>query len=778
MKKLNIDSANKIKCESVEEFENSIFSGVYQSATQVVKEIIEANNQYKQRSEYSIERFSNGNEISNVVSFLGERGMGKSSAMLSYAYYLKNLDGYKVNIPEKFNISPQNKNPEFYVLSKIDAAMIGKGENLLDIVLAKMWDEYNSRVNDININEYAVKDTKNKFSEVKKSYSEYQNLSDSSKVLASSSSLSELHALSRSLNLRKKLDELTECFLRAMQLDNSDKYLLICIDDLDIVKDDAYDILEQIRMFLTIPNVIIFITADIERLLFDISSLLKEKLTYLNSKSDGNINIVQKYARDYLAKTLPINMRIYMPYLISTDGELPICNDEILSLVYGETIENGVDENTFVRDVIIKYGNIVLYPQNIVYSTEYKSLRNIVNEIDEIENIIQIGEAEELIFQWMLKQVMIAYNSEDISERCKNAIKKLLKTDVGRINRNIINELNNISDIEDTIFGYEDAYYYVIEKISVLEDKEYIWMVEWIYSVLIRKMIYENRLNDIKEKIIKDNIFNMNPHNNSIGWRKEQSIVSILHMTLTYRENIFDFIKDSINALIVKYKLLLLFNIDDIIQLLEIEKIIVNSEEKQMEKESFGENTSKDTIEIRFKKIDGKLSLENFFENIVDYDKKWTEFVEKIINVITDYIRADKEINMSVDNLTAGQKKELNGNINIKDFEKWKKEYCVNNMYDLLPIQNVGVMIKLMKELQSSSFDIINNSSFMELLNTIIRVYSDVEKQYDINRLNYKQLMYSDKLRNLVEIMNIKDIPDVEFKKISGTGDGVPTTKI
>ena len=467
-----------------------------------------------------------------------------------------------------------------------------------------------------------------------------------------------------------------------------------------------------------------------------------------------------------------------MPYLISTDGELPICNDEILSLVYGETIENGVDENTFVRDVIIKYGNIVLYPQNIVYSTEYKSLRNIVNEIDEIENIIQIGEAEELIFQWMLKQVMIAYNSEDISEHCKNAIKKLLKTDVGRINRNIINELNNISDIENTISRYGDAYYYVIEKISVLEDKEYIWMVEWIYSVLIRKMIYENRLNDIKEKIIKDNIFNLNSNNNSIGWRKEQSIVSILHMTLTYRENIFDFIKDNINALIVEYKLLLLFNIDDIIQLLEIEKIIVNSEEKQMEKESFGENTSKDTIEIRFKKIDGKLSLENFFENIVDYDKKWTEFVEKIINVITDYIRADKEINMSVDNLTAGQKKELNGNVNIKDFEKWKKEYCVNNMYDLLPIQNVGVMSKLMKELQSPSFDVINNSTFMELLNTIIRVYSDVEKQYDINRLNYKQLMYSDKLRNLVEIMNIKDIPDVEFKKISGTGDGVPTTKI
>ena len=84
MKKLNIDSANKIKCESVEEFENSIFSGVYQSATQVVKEIIEANNQYNQRSEYGIEKFSNGNEISNVVSFLGERGMVKSSAMLSY----------------------------------------------------------------------------------------------------------------------------------------------------------------------------------------------------------------------------------------------------------------------------------------------------------------------------------------------------------------------------------------------------------------------------------------------------------------------------------------------------------------------------------------------------------------------------------------------------------------------------------------------------------------------------------------------------------------------
>ena len=86
---LKIDAVNRIKAEKANEFDDSIFSEVYQRTSEMVMQIIASNEKYESWEEHSLEKFINENQISNVISFLGERGMGKSSVMLSFAYYLK-----------------------------------------------------------------------------------------------------------------------------------------------------------------------------------------------------------------------------------------------------------------------------------------------------------------------------------------------------------------------------------------------------------------------------------------------------------------------------------------------------------------------------------------------------------------------------------------------------------------------------------------------------------------------------------------------------------------
>ena len=82
LKNLSIECVNRVKLEKVEEFEDSIFSDVYKAAHMQIERII--NTSGTQEMDNDAERFCNGNEKSNVISFVGERGMGKSSAMLSY----------------------------------------------------------------------------------------------------------------------------------------------------------------------------------------------------------------------------------------------------------------------------------------------------------------------------------------------------------------------------------------------------------------------------------------------------------------------------------------------------------------------------------------------------------------------------------------------------------------------------------------------------------------------------------------------------------------------
>lgn len=310
-KYIELDDANKIRHESLEKHEASIFAGVYEEADMLVNSIIEGN-QFYQSAEISPAQKKE--PICNIISFLGERGTGKTSAMVSFVDFLDSF--HKNMVLERIEWGELRGNAAlgFITMEPIDAAMLTAHESVVDVVLAKMWDKFEAQSKAGRYKEeHIVQKVKCGFQKVREAYQALkdQENADGRKSNKTLPALSELHKLSVSMNLRDEFQDLVAEYVKVMGYDMQeharDVYLVIPIDDLDMGLEIVWDILEDVRKFLTIPKVIILATADLRRL----QEICNEKLSYIFHEEDSR----NKYVEDYLEKILPINMRIFMPHI-------------------------------------------------------------------------------------------------------------------------------------------------------------------------------------------------------------------------------------------------------------------------------------------------------------------------------------------------------------------------------------------------------------------------------------------------------------------------------
>lgn len=148
---LHRDKAYRAKIESIKVNENDFFYDTYRSAEKIVNDIIkdmqvlkktECDSGFKYKARFA----GLGN---NIVFFSGGRGYGKTSVMRSFAKYLME-DG---------------KGKKFIVLDSIDPSAMESGENILRVVMSRMY--YTFEKMDKEFFSNAIEDTdiyrKNKF---------------------------------------------------------------------------------------------------------------------------------------------------------------------------------------------------------------------------------------------------------------------------------------------------------------------------------------------------------------------------------------------------------------------------------------------------------------------------------------------------------------------------------------------------------------------------------------------------------------------------------------
>jgi len=428
-----LDAVNRIKYEHYEEFEESLFADVYEKAVVLTSYIVDAN--LRDECDKTLDgRACMEEQYSNIIAFLGERGMGKSSAMLSFALFLKKYDDKRIE--ERYKLSCKmacniNHPLKFYVLSRIDAAMLVKGENLIDIVLAKMWSDFCQRIDESMGQQSEGRETRECFEAVKKSYEVYQR-AVSGRDDRNMTSIRQMDELARCLNLRNDFRKLVNAYLEYMSGRCSCSFFVLTIDDLDIVSGRTDEILEQIRLFLMVPKVIVLATADYGRLYLECNKSLSSSLICPGNIEEREKRQIRGYTEKYLAKIFPSNMRIHMPRLNVIGGIPFTLNVQELGIIEQEknasTTMDQTEDKQALFWMIAYYSGIMMYPfDNHFHILQKQSLRAIVNELFELKTLKDMSEQSRFraAYRW-LQTALIDYGRTVTDEKTYEQIQMFL----------------------------------------------------------------------------------------------------------------------------------------------------------------------------------------------------------------------------------------------------------------------------------------------------------------------------------------------------------------
>lgn len=288
----------RLYIESAKEKDSSIFRGVYKSFFDLLKKRL-----LERKKDDSEKRGKEPlNNHNNIFAFIGERGTGKTSCMLSVAKMLEeNVDNPVVNRGET----------SFKVLDSTDPSFFDETTNILDIFLGHLFDDFKTKWEKSNQDDINEKnDLLESFEKVKQTIScmDFKKKSKSN-CISSEDNVDKLLNLSASVNLAKDIQDLIQKYLKFVKRDA----LVIPIDDIDLHSGCAYEMVEQIRKYLIHENVIILMAVKMEQLqkvveknfLYEFSELIKQNLLTCEQ--------IIEMANKYLIKLIPEKQRFVLP---------------------------------------------------------------------------------------------------------------------------------------------------------------------------------------------------------------------------------------------------------------------------------------------------------------------------------------------------------------------------------------------------------------------------------------------------------------------------------
>ena len=249
----------------------------------------------------------------NIIAFSGERGSGKTSTMLSFSDALKDSKRR-----EKLNdITGKTVDKFFVVLDPVDPTTLEENQSILSVFLSKLlfkaekyWKEPKSFYGDIHNLESkkiellgCARKCLNGISAIRGRKGIPEDLSDLQRVGDSSI-------------LKKNLYEFVELFMDFYSGSDhalKDMMLVFQIDDTDCQICRGYEVMEDIRKYLTIPNVLILMATDTELLrqvlvrhyISDFSNNVEKKLI--------DVQELRNLGEKYMVKLLPPTNVIYLP---------------------------------------------------------------------------------------------------------------------------------------------------------------------------------------------------------------------------------------------------------------------------------------------------------------------------------------------------------------------------------------------------------------------------------------------------------------------------------
>ncbi|EGT3616106.1 hypothetical protein FHH43_07655, partial [Clostridium perfringens] len=287
---INKNCVFKPKIEDKADFEESFFKDSYAEANKYLEEIVN----------FEYDKNDNSNDFNNIIAFVGDRGSGKTSTMKSFR---KSLD-------KDYEIKGKKNN--FELLDIIDPMLFSNKDSIIEIVVGQMFKEFKDTKSDDNL--MKKKGLARKFEKVYKDL-KIINSSKGSVLEQSYDNLEALVDLSSAISLKEDLSNLIKAYIEYKE--TSDKFIVISIDDLDMNLTVGEKMLEDIRKYLILPNVIILMAVKFQQL----EEVVRQKFA---NDLKGNLDLarcinkekefkegIDNKTEKYLEKLIPFSRRIH-----------------------------------------------------------------------------------------------------------------------------------------------------------------------------------------------------------------------------------------------------------------------------------------------------------------------------------------------------------------------------------------------------------------------------------------------------------------------------------
>lgn len=325
--------ADGIIREGIEQFNGSFASQEYKQASAALHQILQSNSDRgTKRTNCSTKTHSTAkeSELFNLIPFIGERGTGKTSAMLSFATMLGDYAPSNPDYKEFFHPYGELCNCNFVVLQHIDASLLKRHEDIMTIILSRMVKYFKSVIEENAAGGHGTgivrqEEIRQLYQAFESVFNDLLNMAEEKGVQEGTSGLKKLMDLNSSYSVAERFQRLVSTFLEYIGRnghcsEEKKQYLVISLDDIDLynhvatgnkVPKSAYTLLEQVYEYLQIPGVIVLATYDEARLRANCREYLKQKYK--------DFGMEQQQANAFLEKIILPKYKIYMPRLNLAD---------------------------------------------------------------------------------------------------------------------------------------------------------------------------------------------------------------------------------------------------------------------------------------------------------------------------------------------------------------------------------------------------------------------------------------------------------------------------
>lgn len=502
----NIGDENRIVVENINKdtIKSSIFSEPYQYILNALDHYIDALPDNRDDDFKSNDIWRN-----NIFAFIGERGSGKTSCMRSIVHLLEEPRNSQLdNVVLKSN---------FYALDMIDPSFIDSESNIIGVILATLYKKFLDHSH--NVNEGLKFKLAESFARVQHDFSRMMT-----KSAIPDDDLEALSSLSAAIDLRTSMYDLIDKFMKYMGKENA--ILLIPVDDIDLHSKAATIMVEQIRKYLVLPNVLVVMAMKINQLAK--LKRLQYSTEYRDDKQTLNDKDLDEMVDRYITKLVPYNHRVYMPEsTVYWDAGLHI-NQKNASCYKFESVRQAVPELIFRKTRYLFYNSAV--KTSFIVPDNLRELRQIIRLLVDMKDYWQYdGDGKIIAEEYNNKEVFKKYLFEswvknhldaDSQEGIKEfaAISEAIQINATalRIIRDkfeqdmyfvpkdsaISNILKSNNQVYNIAIGDVLAIIDFMERKDItLEQLHFLFMIKTIYSMRLYEFYdqYIEELNDNKE---------------------------------------------------------------------------------------------------------------------------------------------------------------------------------------------------------------------------------------------------------------------------------------